>query len=96
MHKQDMINEAALKFIKELDGKEFTVQHFRDILFGNCSNFLKSLATENVLIEFNKHPSVQLRGVGMNGIIMERFLTEIKEEKEMWKILLIKEILRYK
>jgi hypothetical protein len=92
MHTQDLINEAAKKFIQELDGKEFTVQHFRTILFGNCSNFLKSSAKENILLDFVRHPSVQLRGVGMNGNVMDKFINEAKSEKEMWKNDLLKEI----
>lgn len=92
MHTQDLINEAAKKFIQELDGKEFTVQHFRTIIFGNCSNFLKSSAKEGILLDFIRHPSVKLRGVGMNGNVMNKFINEAKSEKEMWKNELLKEI----
>ena len=92
MHTQDLINEAAKKFIQKLDGKEFTVAHFRSILFGNCANLLKSSAKEKVLLEFVRHPSVQLRGVGMNGVVMEKFIKEVKSEKEMWRDELYKEL----
>jgi hypothetical protein len=92
MHTQDLINEAAKKFIQELNGKEFTVKHFREILFGNCANVLKSSAKEQVLLDFVRHPSVQLRGVGNNGIVMDKFIKEAKEEKEMWRNELYKEI----
>ena len=84
MHTQDLIDEAAKKFIKDLDGKEFTVKHFRKILFGNSANILKSLAKEQLLLDFIKHPSVQLRGVGNNGIVMDKFIKNTREEKEMW------------
>lgn len=93
MHTQDLINEAAKKFIQKLDGKEFTVKHFREILFGNCANILKSSAKEQVLLDFVRHPSVQLRGVGMNGVVMDKFLNEAKSEKEMWRNELYKELL---
>jgi hypothetical protein len=93
MHTQDLINEAAKKFIKELDGKEFTGAHFRQIIFGKCANLLKSSSKEKILIDFFRHPSVQLRGVGMNGTIMDKFIQEAKSEKEMWRNELVKEIL---
>jgi hypothetical protein len=93
MHTQDLINEAAKKFIKELDGKEFTVAHFRQILFGNCANLLKSSSKEQILLDFVRHPSVQLRGVGMNGNVMDKFIQSAKSEKEMWRNELVKEIL---
>lgn len=89
---QDLIDEAAKKFIKELDGKEFTVKHFRKILFGNSVNILKSLAKEQLLLDFIKHPSVQLRGVGNNGIVMDKFIKNTREEKEMWINELYKEL----
>lgn len=92
MHTQDLINEAAKKFIQELDGKDFTVQHFRDILFGNAAQLLKSSAKESLLINFVKHPSVQLRGVGMNGVVMDKLIDEMTQEKEMWRNHLLKEI----
>jgi hypothetical protein len=93
MHTQDLINEAAKKFIKELDGKEFTVAHFRKIIFGSCANLLKSSSKEQILLDFVRHPSVQLRGVGMNGNVMDKFIQEAKSEKEMWRNELVKEIL---
>jgi hypothetical protein len=92
MHTQDLINEAAKKFIKELDGKEFTVAHFRQILFGNCANLLKSSSNEQILLEFVRHPSVQLRGVGMNGNVMDKFIQSAKSSKEMWRNKLVKDI----
>jgi hypothetical protein len=93
MHTQDLINEAAKNFIKELDGKEFTVAHFRQIIFCKCANLLKSSSKEKILLDFVRHPSVQLKGVGMNGTIMDKFIQEAKSEKEMWRNELVKEIL---
>jgi hypothetical protein len=92
MHIQDLINESAKKFIQELDGRQFTIQDFRSIIFGKCSNLLKSSAKEDILLSFNRNPSVQLRGVGMNGVVMNRFIEEIRAEKEMWKNDLLDEI----
>lgn len=92
MHTQDLINEAAKKFIKELDGKEFTVAHFREILFGDCANLLKASAKEQTLRDFVRHPSVQLRGVGMNGVTMDKFIDDAKSEKEMWRKELLKKL----
>ena len=93
MNTQDLINEAAKKFIKELEGKEFTIAHFRQIVFGSCANFLKSSSKEQILIDFVRHPSVQLRGVGMNGIVINEFIQLAKSEKEMWRNQLVKEII---
>lgn len=85
MHIQDLINEEAKQFIKELNGKEFTVADYRKIMFGNCSNILKSKTKKFALTNFVKHPSVQLRGVGMNGIVIAKHIEEADYEIKLWE-----------
>lgn len=85
MNIQDLINEEANLFIKELNGREFTVADYRNILFGNCSNILKSKAKKFVLTNFVTHPSVQLRGVGNNGVIMDKYIEEADFEIKLWE-----------
>lgn len=92
MNRQDLINEAAKQFIKELDGKEFTVEHFRKIIFGNCNNMLKSAAREFAFRDFVIHPSVQIHGVGMNGVVMDKFIKDASEETKMWESRTMEEI----
>ena len=85
MHIQDLINEEAKRFIKELDGRVFTVADYRKILFGQCSSILRAKSKKGALTEFVKHPSVQLRGVGMNGVIMNKHIKEADDEVKHWE-----------
>lgn len=96
MHTQDLVNEAAKKFIRDLNGKEFTVQDFRNIIFGNCNQYIVSSKKEGLLLDFVRHPSVQLRGVGMNGIIMDKFIKDVTFEKDLWHKHLMEELTKNK
>lgn len=92
MHTQDLINEAAKKFIEELDGKEFTVSHYRKIIFGNCASLLKAYCKRQILLDFKNHPSVKLNGVGMNGNVMDKFIKDVNFQIDLWHNELIKEL----
>ena len=92
IHIQELINLEAKKFIKELNGREMTVADYRKIVFGNCTNILRSNAKKCALTNFVKHPNVQLRGVGRNGIIINEHINDAEEEVQMWRNLSLKQI----
>lgn len=85
MHIQDLITEEAKKFIKELNGEEFTIAHYRVIMFGRCSSLMRYRVKKATLTNYVGHPSVQLRGVGTNGVIMDKQLKEAEYEVEFWE-----------
>lgn len=84
MHIQDLINKEAEQFINELNGNEFTLKDYRKIVFGNCSNILRSKAKLNGLNEFVNNPNTQIKGVGNNGSIMAHYIKQAQHEVKIW------------
>ena len=89
---QDFVNEAAKVFIDKLGDKKFTVQDYRNIIYGTCANYLKRVSNEHVMLKFINDPSVQLNGVGMNGVRFNKHLKDVQEDKFHFKQRLVEYI----
>ena len=90
----DVVNLWAEKWIEDFNkkGKPLTIWDIRSIIYSSVTEYRIGNAKEYELTRFTMHPSVQIRGVGMNGNVMDEFIKEAKWEKDFWEKNIWKEI----